>query len=429
MSSTPGRTRSATAPATMSAQPPPPRRMRSRGPARPRTCRRSTASRCRSKISSMWPAGPPPIGPGRAEVRGRGVRAARQDHHLRVRHPARHREPSPGHLPQPGGPRPHARRVIQRRGRRRRRRHGAHRPRRRRRRADPDPRVVHRPGRAQTHPRPGHQPHRQPRRPRHQRRAHPDGGRHRGRPGRARPPRPGRVVVTPHPPRPFATAATMDPPTGLRIGVLAGSPAGGLTVHPACAAAADTTVSALAPAGHHLLDTPLPLPPPGDLTAAFTTIWNPGGAGIALTDPDRAEPHNRALRDAAQTTSSWAHAQAMTTTQQLSRRTAEGFLASLDLLLTPTMARLPPPIGAWKPSTGTNPTMAPANSYPMAVSTSLFNLTGQPAISIPTHHHHATGPPAGVQIAAAPRREDLLPQTSHTLELAHPWTDRRPATS
>jgi len=86
----------------------------------------------------------------------------------------------------------------------------------------------------------------------------------------------------PTPPRPFATAATMDPPTGLRIGVLAGSPAGGLTVHPACAAAADTNVSALAPAGHHLLDTPLPLPPPGDLIAAFTTIWNPGGAGIAL---------------------------------------------------------------------------------------------------------------------------------------------------
>src|SRR5262249_34221004 len=60
------------------------------------------------------------------------------------------------------------------------------------------------------------------------------GGRPAAPPGGPPPPRPGRVVVTPHPPRPFATAATMDPPTGLRIGVLAGSPAGGLTVHPAC---------------------------------------------------------------------------------------------------------------------------------------------------------------------------------------------------
>src|SRR5262249_25478328 len=66
----------------------------------------------------------------------------------------------------------------------------------------------------------------------------------------------------PTPPAPFATAMTMDPPTGLRIGVLAASPIDGLAVDPACAAAVDTTVSALASAGHHILDTPLPLPPP-----------------------------------------------------------------------------------------------------------------------------------------------------------------------
>src|SRR5262245_46590028 len=84
----------------------------------------------------------------------------------------------------------------------------------------------------------------------------------------------------PTPPRPFATAMTMDPPRGLRVGVLAGSPVEGLTVDPACAAAVDTTVSALARSGHHLVDTALPLPPPGDLIAAFTTIWNVGGAGV-----------------------------------------------------------------------------------------------------------------------------------------------------
>ena len=57
-------------------------------------------------------------------------------------------------------------------------------------------------------------------------------------------------------------------------GVLAGSPIDGLAVDPACAAAVHTTISALASAGHHILDTPLPLPPPSDLIAAFTTIWN-----------------------------------------------------------------------------------------------------------------------------------------------------------
>ena len=95
--------------------------------------------------------------PGRAAVPGRGVRAAREDHHLRVRHRALHRERGPGHLPQPMGPRPHAGRLVERLGRGGGRRDGADRARRRRRRLDPHPGVVQRPRRAQAHPRPGHQ--------------------------------------------------------------------------------------------------------------------------------------------------------------------------------------------------------------------------------------------------------------------------------
>ena len=75
------------------------------------------------------------------------------------------------------------------------------------------------------------------------------------------------------------------------------------------------------------------------------------------------------------------------------------------------------------------PLMALLNSYPMAVFTSLFNVTGQPAISIPVHQDDATDLPVGVQIVAAPWREDLLLQVAHILELAHPWTDRRPKVS
>ncbi len=53
-------------------------------------------------------------------------------------------------------------------------------------------------------------------------------------------------------------------------------------------------------------------------------------------------------------------------------------------------------------------------------------MTGQPAISIPIPHDDATGLPVGVQIVAgAEWREDLLLQVSRTLELAHPWIDRR----
>jgi amidase len=71
--------------------------------------------------------------------------------------------------------------------------------------------------------------------------------------------------------------------------------------------------------------------------------------------------------------------------------------------------------------------MAQANSYPLGVFAALFNVTGQPAISVPIHHDDATGLPVGVQLVAAPWREDLLLQTSRTLELAYPWADRHPA--
>jgi amidase len=222
---------------------------------------------------------------------------------------------------------------------------------------------------------------------------------------------------------------TTAPPPGLRIGVLADSPIDGLSVDPACAAAVDTTLWSLESAGHHIIDAPLPLPPTDELIAAFTTIWTVGGAGITLADPNRVEPHNRALRDAARATDSWAYAQGVRKTQHLSRRIVEAFVTSFDLLVTPTMACLPPPIGAWRAGADDNPLMALLNSYPMAVFTSLLNVTGQPAISVPVHHDDATGLPVGVQIIAAPWREDLLLQVAHTLELAHPWTDRRPPVS
>ncbi len=90
---------------------------------------------------------------------------------------------------------------------------------------------------------------------------------------------------------------------------------------------------------------------------------------------------------------------------------------------------LPPPVGAWRAGTDEDPLMALFNSYPMVVFTSLFNVTGQPAISVPIHHDGATGLPVGVQIVAAPWRDDVLLQVSRTLELAHPWANRHPEIS
>jgi amidase len=55
-----------------------------------------------------------------------------------------------------------------------------------------------------------------------------------------------------------------------------------------------------------------------------------------------------------------------------------------------------------------------------------FNLTGQPAISLPLHWNDA-GLPIGVQLVATHGREDLLLRVAAALEVAMPWRDRRPA--
>jgi len=224
----------------------------------------------------------------------------------------------------------------------------------------------------------------------------------------------------------FSATAAAKPPAGLRIGVLATSPIDGFSVDPACATAVTLTAQTLESLGHHVVHTPLPLPPTDELIAAFTTIWNIGGAGVELADPDHIEPHNQALREAARHMDAWTYAQGVRKTQHLSRRIVEAFVARFDLLVTPTMACLPPPIGAWRAGIDVEPMMAMLNSYPMVLFTSVFNVTGQPAISLPIHHDAATGLPVGVQLVAAPWQEQLLLQVSRTLELAHPWADRHP---
>ena len=58
--------------------------------------------------------------------------------------------------------------------------------------------------------------------------------------------------------------------------------------------------------------------------------------------------------------------------------------------------------------------------------TPAFNMSGQPAISLPLHRND-DGLPIGVQLVAAYGREDLLIRVASQLEAAHPWADRHPS--
>jgi len=80
----------------------------------------------------------------------------------------------------------------------------------------------------------------------------------------------------------------------------------------------------------------------------------------------------------------------------------------------------PPRAGIALDGADADPTAPVMNSIPMACYTSLFNASGQPAISIPAHVS-AEGLPIGVQIAAPPWGEDLLIRVASQLEAARPW--------
>ena len=95
-----------------------------------------------------------------------------------------------------------------------------------------------------------------------------------------------------------------------------------------------------------------------------------------------------------------------------------------DLLLTPTMAQPPAPIGFLDVESD-NPLAPFAKSGPYVPFTAVYNGSYQPAISLPTHWT-PDGLPVGVQLVAGYAREDLLIRVASQLEQAVGWLDRRP---
>jgi amidase len=111
--------------------------------------------------------------------------------------------------------------------------------------------------------------------------------------------------------------------------------------------------------------------------------------------------------------------------QQWSRRVVSWWLDDgFDLLLTPTLAEPPPLLGdiGGQADGGGN---SAARSLPFAAYPAPFNVTGQPAMSVPLFWNDSNLP-IGVQLVAAPFREDLLVRVGAQLEQARPWADRRP---
>lgn len=207
----------------------------------------------------------------------------------------------------------------------------------------------------------------------------------------------------------------------LRVGVLTTAVIAEATVHPACEQAAVKTAEILASLGHEVVEAQVPFPM--QRWAAFEAIWSVGAAAIAL--PSEAEqllrPLTRWLRERGRQVSAVAYAEALAGLQMLGVETAlawDGF----DAVLTPTLAQPPLAVGALR--NDADPAEDFAAQTRFTPWTSVANLTGRPAISLPLHTAVIDGIdlPIGVMFTGRFGEEGLLLSLAAQLESAQGWS-------
>ena len=249
-------------------------------------------------------------------------------------------------------------------------------------------------------------------------------------------PAPGDPYAAPTPERPYRDELEAEP-RGLRIGFTS-TPALEVETDPACVAAVDDAVALLESLGHHIepgSPTDVASQADGgiDIADTFLTRWAAGQAmvldtlGQLLGRPvgrEDVEPLTWALAEIGRERSAGRYLGDVALHQGLTRAIAGWFASGYDLLLTPTMAERPAPIGTWDDD-GPEPLAAFERAFPAGAFTAVFNVTGQPAISLPLYWSE-DGLPVGVQLVAAFGREDLLVAVAAQLERARPWVDRVP---
>ncbi|QLY32625.1 amidase [Nocardia huaxiensis] len=262
-------------------------------------------------------------------------------------------------------------------------------------------------------------------------------------------PDPGAPYIVARPEQPYRTAVD-TPPRRLRIGFSHESPLG-TAVDGEAVKAVEDAARLLEELGH-TVEPAAPVVDGKQMAFDFMTVWTASAAtdlaracavsGAAATDFDidtqalaavgRAVPAPELMA---------AHGRWNVYTRALS-----DFHARYDLLLTPTLAEPPLLIGQNRTPAladtllppllrlGAGKVMSRTDFYRDLVTanlaavpfTQLANITGRPAMSVPTHWT-ATGLPLGVQFVGPSNSEYLLLQLAAEIETARPWFDRHPS--
>ncbi|MCJ7671917.1 MAG: amidase family protein, partial [Acidimicrobiia bacterium] len=244
-------------------------------------------------------------------------------------------------------------------------------------------------------------------------------------------------VVAPAPAAPYGDLAARAP-GALRVGFMTRAPGDSSPIHPECVAATEHAATLLEGLGHHVeVAHPEAYDDP-DRAAMFATLWGVDAAvkvatwgnllGRSLTEAD-VEAATWIMASAGRDVLATTYVDAVSKMQVWSRAMADWWEPAprghgFDLLLTPTLAEPPVPLGTFA-GTPDDPFAGILRAGPFTPYTPSFNLTGQPAISLPVHES-AAGLPIGVHLVAAYGRDDLVLAVAAQLELVAPWADRRP---
>jgi amidase len=241
---------------------------------------------------------------------------------------------------------------------------------------------------------------------------------------------PGDVFLLPPPSAPFADCAQRDP-ARLRVAFAVEAP-NGAPVDPEVQQAVSDTAELLESLGHSV-EEGAPEVDPEQYVENFIKVWI-GEIGEELhtlemlrgepLDRDRIEPLTRQMEEIAGSMSATDYVIALDYLRRISR-TIIGYWSDRDIVLTPTLTEPAIELGSLQPAEGEEPVTMLLNSANWVPFTPVWNVTGQPAISLPLAESSG-GLPIGVQLIGAPAAEETLISVAAQLEQANPWADRRP---
>jgi amidase len=211
-------------------------------------------------------------------------------------------------------------------------------------------------------------------------------------------------------------------PGRLRIGRYA-TPANGTVPAPECVAAWEDVSAVLAGLGHDVVDIDLPFSPA--IIDGFNTVWAVKALDTVTDEAGEQllRPITRAWRAYGRTKTGADYAAAVKAMQVEARKSLLA-TAAYDIIVTPTLG-LPPQKVEFFAEDG-EPLDNLRKQGAFTPFTGVYNMTGQPAVSLPLHWT-ADGVPIGVSLIGRPAADGLLISLSAQLERARPWADRKPA--